>query len=276
MANWCNLRLSVFGPPDEISAFRKAAGRLKGRINAEKSTVFSPEMERGESGDLTAYEPKRFGRRFQRVDSTLQGRNTDHADHFQHVSERYPALAFVLTFGDPNADTHGSHLFLRGTQRIGRVGSAAPRADAEALQTVWPCELRGHTDYDAEDSDWAEWMAYFEIMDRAAAPGTTRSCAGCGSVTRGASNPFRLSLWKGARCESRLVGPRLVAPIDEGGALRPARHGPVNLPAFVVVLADLGVEAAISAVLEDVPREREDHRRVLGVLDDVFVRPRSG
>src|SRR6188508_50034 len=118
MANWCNLRLSGFGPPDGIAAFRKAAGRLKGRINTEKSTVFGPEMERGESGDLTAYEPKRFGRRFQRVEYTLQGRNTDHADHFRDVSERYPALAFVLTFGDPNADAHGSHLFLRGRQRI--------------------------------------------------------------------------------------------------------------------------------------------------------------
>ena len=24
-------------------------------------------------------------------------------------------------------------------------------------------------DYDADDNDWAEWMAYFEMMDRAAA-----------------------------------------------------------------------------------------------------------
>ena len=170
MANWCNLRLSVFGPPDGISAFRKAAGRLKGRINTEKSTVFSPEMERGESGDLTAYEPKRFGRRFQRVQYTLQGRNTDHADHFQDVSERYPALAFVLTFGDPNADAHGSHLFLRGTQRIWGVSA---RLHRELMRKHYKrCGLvnsRGHMDYDAEDSDWAEWMAYFEMMDRAAA-----------------------------------------------------------------------------------------------------------
>ena len=28
---------------------------------------------------------------------------------------------------------------------------------------------RGHMDYDAEDSDWVEWDAYFEMMDRAAA-----------------------------------------------------------------------------------------------------------
>ena len=114
MANWCNLRLSVFGLPDEIAAFRKAAGRAKGRINTEKSTVFLPEMERGESGDLTAYEPERFGRRFQRVEYTLQGRNTDHADHFRDVSERYPSLAFVLTFGDPNADAHTAAIYSSG------------------------------------------------------------------------------------------------------------------------------------------------------------------
>jgi hypothetical protein len=57
--------------------------------------------------------------------------------------------------------------------------------------------------------------------------------------------------------------------------VRDCIHEPVNLPAFVVVLADLGVEATIDAVFEDVPCEREDHRGVFCVLHDVFVRPGS-
>jgi hypothetical protein len=71
--------------------------------------------------------------------------------------------------------------------------------------------------------------------------------------------PFRQS----AGCESCLVGLRLVATVDEGGSLRRWIHGPVYFAAFVVVLADLRVEAPINPVLENVPRESEDHRRVL-------------
>ena len=88
--------------------------------------------------------------------------------------------------------------------------------------------------------------------------------------------PNRLILWKSAGCEPRLVGLGLVTPVNETSGLRRRVHGPVDLPALVMVLADLRVEATVGAVLEDVPREREDHRRVLGLSDDVFVRPRGG
>ncbi|MGI9078984.1 MAG: hypothetical protein ACR2G6_16900 [Gemmatimonadaceae bacterium] len=82
-----------------------------------------------------------------------------------------------------------------------------------------------------------------------------------------------LSFRKGAGCESCFEGLGLVATIYEGGSLRGLSHGPVDLAAFVVVLADLGVEAAIDTVLEDVPSEGEDHGRALCVLNDVLVRP---
>jgi hypothetical protein len=87
---------------------------------------------------------------------------------------------------------------------------------------------------------------------------------------------FDVVLWKSARCKPRVVGLGLVTPVNESSGLRRRVHGPVDLPTLVVVLADLGVEATVSAVLEDVPREREDHRRVLGLSDDVLVWPRGG
>jgi hypothetical protein len=170
MANWCNLQLSVFGPPGQIAAFRKAAGRLKGRVDTTKSSIFLPEMERGESGDLTAYEPKPFARRFQRAEYTFQGRNNDYGDYFRDISDRWHELAFVLTFGDPNADAHGSHLFLAGDQRIWGIPVRLHRQlMRKHFKRRGLINSRGHMDYDADDSDRAEWDAYFEMMDIAAA-----------------------------------------------------------------------------------------------------------
>ena len=170
MANWCNLQLSVFGPADQLEAFRKAAGRLEGRVDTRRSSVFLPEMERGESGDLTSHAPKPFGRRFQRAEYTLQGRNDDYGDHFREISEQYPALVFVLTYGDPNADAHGSHLLLAGRQRIWGVPA---RLHRELMRKHYKrrglVNSRGHMDYEADDSGMAEWDAYFEMMDVAAA-----------------------------------------------------------------------------------------------------------
>lgn len=170
MANWCNLRLSVIGRPDDVLAFRKDAGRLEGRIKAAKSKIFLPEMEIGESRDLEAAAAGRFRRTFQRAEYLFQGRNDDHGDHFRSVSERYPRLAFVLTYGDPNADAHGSHLFLAGRQRIWQVPQRLHRELMRRHYRRWKAlDARGRMDYDHEQSSEAEWDAYFEMMDRAAA-----------------------------------------------------------------------------------------------------------
>lgn len=169
MANWCNLRLSVLGAPGDLAPFRRAAGALKGRINTSKSTIFTAEMERGESRDLEAEEVSPFGRRFQRAEYLFQGRNDDHADHFREVSARFPLLAFVLTFGDPNSDWHGSHLFLAGRQRTWEVGVRLRRQLMMKRYRKWKLlDARGHVNYDAADADWAEWEAYFEMMHIAA------------------------------------------------------------------------------------------------------------
>ena len=54
MANWSNLRLIVIGSRADVTLFRRAAGAFKGHIDTKKSTVFIPDMEFGEGGDLQA------------------------------------------------------------------------------------------------------------------------------------------------------------------------------------------------------------------------------
>jgi hypothetical protein len=121
MANWCNLRLLVTGVPKNLKPFRRAAGALSGRIDTNRSTIFTPEMEYGEGGDLEAGGVRRFQKRFQCAIFGLQGRNDDYVDHFREVSRRFPTLAFVLVYSDPNADEHGSYLLRNGRQRLWSV-----------------------------------------------------------------------------------------------------------------------------------------------------------
>lgn len=117
MANWVSLHLHAIGLPADLARFRRAAGARVGAIDASRSEVFTEEMAYGEAADLEADRAIRFGRRFRVAGYRFQGCNDDHALHFQDVSRRFPALAFILTYGDPNGDDHGSYLFRCGRQR---------------------------------------------------------------------------------------------------------------------------------------------------------------
>ena len=117
MANWCNLRLVVTGAPDEVAAFRRDAGALRGRIDTSRSRVFTDEMEYGEGGDLETDGLTRVDGDLRRASYRFQGRNNEHLDHFRAVSRRYPRLAFVLVVSDPNDPDNGSHLLRKGRSR---------------------------------------------------------------------------------------------------------------------------------------------------------------
>jgi hypothetical protein len=165
VANWCNVRLSVFGTPAEIKPFRNAAGALGGRIDAAKSAVFLEEMEIGESRDLEAWGESSFRRRFRRAEYVFQGRNTDHLDHFVEVSKRYPRLVFVLTYSDPNGDDHGSHLIVKGRSRSWRVPMRTRDATSRRAYRRYGCvDGRGRIDYDHDYADLADWEALSELM----------------------------------------------------------------------------------------------------------------
>lgn len=169
MANWCNVRLSVFGTPAEIQTFRKAAGALRGRIDTKRSSVFLEEMEIGEGGDLEARGESAFHRRFRRAEYVFQGRNTDHLDHFVAVSRRYPRLAFVVAYSDPNADDHGSHFVAYGRSRSWRLPRRTHESLARRVYREHGCvDERGRIDYDHESSDMADWDVLFALMDIAA------------------------------------------------------------------------------------------------------------
>jgi hypothetical protein len=168
LANWCNIRLSVIGRPADVEPFRKAAGALEGRIRTKRSSIFLEEMELGEGGDLTANGVRPFRRRFERAEYAFQGRNTDHLDHFQEISKRYPSLAFVVTYGDPNGDSHGSHLVLKGRARTWEVRGRTRDDIVRRAYRKYRCvDARGRLDYDADYTDLADWDAYGEMMDLA-------------------------------------------------------------------------------------------------------------
>jgi hypothetical protein len=169
MANWCNLRLSVIGAPEDVAEFCRAAGPEEGHIRAQTSRIFSAEMEFGEGGALTAHGVKRFGRRFRRAEYTFQGRNTDYSDEFREISARYPQLALVVTFSDPNDDSHGSYLVLAGEQRLWEIPARRYREVMRKHYQRHGCIGRGgRIDYDHDNADAAEWDAFFEMMDVAA------------------------------------------------------------------------------------------------------------
>jgi len=170
MANWCNLRLIATGHAEDLTAFRRAAGALRGRIKAKQSEIFTDEMEYGEGGDLEADRIRRFRGQLRSAVYRFQGRNTDYVEHFRYVSQRFPRLAFVLVVSDPNGDLHGSYRLVNGRQRWWSVPRRVERQIFARRYCEYGCIHKdGEVDYDYEYADVAEWDAFFEMMDVAEA-----------------------------------------------------------------------------------------------------------
>jgi hypothetical protein len=160
------VHLLAIGLPADVERFRVAAGARVGPIDVRRSTVFTDEMACGESADLEADRATRCGRRFRAAGYRFQGRNDDHALHFQEVSRRFPALALILTYGDPNGDDHGSYLFRCGRQRRWVV----PERTRERL--IWrQCRRYGirsrepRTEAEEDALYWAENDAYADMAE---------------------------------------------------------------------------------------------------------------
>jgi hypothetical protein len=168
MANWCNLRLVATGRAREIEAFRTAAGARRGRIDTRKSRIFTREMEYGEGGDLETVPLRRWKGRYRTGRYRFQGRNDDYMDHFRDVSRRFPALAFVLVYSDPNSDVHGSYLLVSGKSRHWQVPrTVADRVLREEYANAGVMMANGDIDYDSDEADFAEWEAFWKMMDLA-------------------------------------------------------------------------------------------------------------
>lgn len=174
MANWCNLRLVVTGHAKDVARFRRAAGALRGRIDASRSDVFTEEMEYGEGGDLEADGLSRVNGDLRAASYMFQGRNTDHVDHFVEVSRRYPRLAFVLVVSDPNHPDNGSFLIRAGRKRWWalpwRVHLRLFTGFLRECEAVPPGKIDfDNLDHENDTVDMAYWQAAFKGMDVAQA-----------------------------------------------------------------------------------------------------------
>ena len=146
MANWSNLRLIVIGSPADVTLFRRAAGALEGHIDTKKSTVFIPDMEFGEGGDLQADAVTVFRRVYRQASYLFQGRNTDYVDHFKTVSRKFPTLAFVLVWSDPNV--RFAWQLSAAPRTVANMGSPVTNAREhlqEALPCRWICRRAGQS-----------------------------------------------------------------------------------------------------------------------------------
>jgi hypothetical protein len=98
--------------------------------------------------------------RFRTATFRFQGRNDDHVDHFEGVSRRFPVLALLLVYSDPNGDDHGSYLLCAGRRQS---WSVPPRS----RETILRRHVRqaGITSEDDPNLFWVENEAYDEMMD---------------------------------------------------------------------------------------------------------------
>jgi len=166
MANWSNLRLIVTGSPNDVALFRRAAGAREGRVDTAKSSIFTAEMEYGEGGDLNANRARVFRRVFRTASYLFQAANDDYREHFAAVSRRFPTLAFVLVWSDPNVDSHGSYLLRRGRSRAWEV---PPRTRGNIFKKHYRAagfvDAQGKVDFDAEGTYDVDSEVFVEMMD---------------------------------------------------------------------------------------------------------------
>jgi hypothetical protein len=149
VANWCNVRLVVFGGRSAVLEFSRSA-------RVRPSLFFDPDMLEGEAQEL-------FSERIQRLEKGLaqkiyifQVRNEDGRSHFRNLSNRHAHLGFVLVFGDPSSGDFGSYYIRRGRIRKFLI----PQKTKEAVM------VKHGVDHDSDD-DSSFWEASWELMDLA-------------------------------------------------------------------------------------------------------------
>jgi hypothetical protein len=153
MGNWCNVRLKIVGRRSDVLDFSRLA-------RARASSFFEPDMLQGEGQDLFSERAVRFRADYMQKVYKFQVCNDDGLSHFRRLSRRYPALCFVLVYGDPNEDRYGSYFIQRGRVRVHSLSYRQKKA-------MW-------TKHGANDNgDFAEeysfWDASWELMDLAEA-----------------------------------------------------------------------------------------------------------
>jgi len=174
MANWSNVRLIVFGPEPAVRGFRTQAhpylveARLPQarafkapRWPIDPEPLFRDDMVRGEGRDLSEEPVEHLVGGMLRARYLFQARSDDGVEHFRAVSLRFPALRFLVVWGDPNADSVGSAYIRNGRAGVYEVGTRRRTAFYDRARRRW-----GRPVDDDADDDYV-WEAYSDMMDAA-------------------------------------------------------------------------------------------------------------
>jgi hypothetical protein len=153
MANWCNARLIVAGERQEVLNFSRQS-------RARPSSLFGPDMLRGETVDLSSERIEALQPGFAKKLYRFQVRNDDGCRHFCRISKQFPALCFVLVYWDPSYSPNGSYFIRRGRFRSYEL----PDELFESVLTK-----HGYTEESDDDEPWRYWEASWELMDMAEA-----------------------------------------------------------------------------------------------------------
>ena len=166
MGNWGVVRLTVTGTPYRVIQFARMAGPTWGRIRRPKPPVWLPWMEFGESDDLEA-DGLEIRNDVARVAYNFQTKSPDVLDHFKGVSRQFPALHFVLAWGDPELTSISSDHVRAGRVRHYEIPDRTIRATQRRYLHEYVGEdLSGATD----DQEWdADIEAEGELIQRAIA-----------------------------------------------------------------------------------------------------------
>jgi len=151
MANWCNARLLVVGPPGDLVQFSR-------RTRSHSGQIFGADMLEGEAGMLQSERARRLGPGRLKKVYRFQIRNDDGRTHFRRVSRRFPGLLFVLTYFYPSSNSCGSYLICRGRSRHFLVP-----------ERRWQALVVTHGVLDELEEDWRYWEASWAAMDFAEA-----------------------------------------------------------------------------------------------------------
>lgn len=110
MANWCDVRLIVIGLRAEVLGFSRLT-------RSRPESFFERGMLEGEGKAPFSERAQRLGPNHLKKMYEFQVRNGNGYEHIRLASRDYPALGFILVYGDLNVDEYGSYFIQCGRAR---------------------------------------------------------------------------------------------------------------------------------------------------------------
>jgi hypothetical protein len=156
MADWCNVRLIAVGARVQVLRFARVC-------RVRSSSVFKPDMLRGEGQALSSERATGLGDGQLEKIYTFQVRNDDGLNHFRSVSRQYPDLRFILVYEASHCDEYGSYLLARGRARTYRI------PDRQKEEVMVRHGITEDFVMDSDDKYFRYTEVWWELMDLAEA-----------------------------------------------------------------------------------------------------------